>query len=80
MSDRPVPPTSDNWAFDDLCPECGEEVYLGAIVEETDDGDPVRAIMLCGERYYETYDMPGIPARGDDEQGCGHEWEWVADE
>ena len=79
MSNDPVPQTDDDWVFDEQCPECGEEVYLSVIIEKYDNGDPARAVLLCGERYYNS-DLRGEPIDNTDEQGCGHTWEWVADE
>ena len=49
-----------DWQFDDQCPECGEDVYLAAIVEPMKHGETERkATIMCGE--------------GED-RGCGHTW------
>lgn len=67
--------TRDDWEFDEECPECGESVYLSALVTEKDDNGPIKADMQCGEKYYAQNNASGIPTRGD-ERGCGHTWEW----
>lgn len=71
-------PTRDGWEFDDECPECGEGVYLAAIVNEMDGEGAIRAKMLCGEEHYRINDFPGIPVEGET-RGCGHAWEWERD-
>lgn len=64
--------------FVNECPSCGSGFYLASLVLEMDGEGPSRVKMMCGEEYFEKYNIPGIPVKGKT-FGCGHAWEWTRD-
>lgn len=46
--------TNPDWAFDDECPECGEEEKLAAFVEVAVEKEPTEAELMC-ERCLHTW-------------------------
>lgn len=64
-----MPPTKDDWPFDEECPRCGESIHIGAVVTDTsDEDDPTEADMVCGTDVTGETGIAG--------SGCGHSWEW----
>lgn len=64
--------TGEDWPFDEECPQCGEDVHIGAVVLEMhEDKGALKADMYCGTEGIEEI-MDG--------KGCGHSWKWERDE